>query len=118
MLLFQHPKISLLSNPKTSLLLVFLNANSCFLTASRCISLKSKRLVQFDPLQKSAFSVLLSYVVSKLYIVVHPMLLEYLLKCTAVSLFGGATLDSPSVSLLSTFHEPLGLQWFSSMQFS
>ena len=31
---------SLLSNPKTSLLLVFPNANSCFLTASRCISLK------------------------------------------------------------------------------
>ena len=54
---------SLLSNPKTSLLLVFPNANSCFITASSCISLKSKRLVQFDPLQKIAFSVLLSSVV-------------------------------------------------------
>ena len=58
---------SLLSNPKTSLLglsllglLVFHNPNSCLLTASRCISFKLKRLVQFDPLQKMAFSVLLS----------------------------------------------------------
>ena len=55
---------SLLSNPKISLLMVFPNANSCFLTASRCISLKLKRVVQFDPLQKIAFSVLLSSVVS------------------------------------------------------
>ena len=51
-------------------------------------------------------------------IVVDPILLKYWLKCTAVSLFGGATLDSPSVSFLSTFHKPLGLQWYSSMQFA
>ena len=34
-----------------------------------------------------------------------------MLKCTAVSLFGGVTMDSPAVSFLSTFHKPFGLQW-------